>query len=205
MGDVVIDGFLIGYFANPPQQIRLHFNEIPRRIGLVTVNMFAIGRVLFDKTGIVKELKSEALTLASKRPKRMNKFSVEYAKYRMWDDLNHLRDCYEDQPLLFDFLYYYDLRRILDTYSSFLRVPLPDPHKMQLFFQDAEFRHRHRFRELHDRAFVKHFLGCLEGMCRIRRLEQIEALVDYTLNKMGGFKIDGWRLRRRVTARGSEV
>ena len=65
-GDVLVDGFLIEYFANPIRQIRWYFENEHSRNKRNTARMFLIGQVLFDKTGIIGALRIEAEGYMSK-------------------------------------------------------------------------------------------------------------------------------------------
>ncbi|MBO8174400.1 MAG: hypothetical protein H0Z18_03995 [Thermococcus sp.] len=65
-GNLVIDGVLIEYFANPVKQIKYYFEKEFKQNKRSTARIITIGKVLFDKTGIAEELKKEALKYMKK-------------------------------------------------------------------------------------------------------------------------------------------
>ena len=58
-GNVIIDGVLVEYFANPVKQIRHYFEKEFKQNIRSTARIITIGKVLFDKTGIAEELKKK--------------------------------------------------------------------------------------------------------------------------------------------------
>ena len=69
-GNEYIDGILIEYFANPfPQHIKYLESDFKNR-RRVNVHMLTTGKVLFDKTGELKELINIANKFKKKKFKR---------------------------------------------------------------------------------------------------------------------------------------
>ncbi len=193
-GNVVIDGILIEYFANPSKQIMGYLEEEFASYSRSTARIIAMGKVLFDKTGITEDLKAEAFEYLRKPFERPGTTWVELSKYFLWDCLEGLRDAEERSDPSFGYLYNIALNRTLEVYSKFLGVEIPPASKVYRLFRNENFRRAYMFEEFPDGEFVELFLSAL----RECRAENLERVIEHVLEKMGGFSIDGWRLRTKV-------
>ena len=198
-GNIMVDGMLIEYFANPPNQIRAYLKDEFEKNRFTTARMFAMGKILFDKEGYVKQLKKEAINFMKKKFKKPNKNEIELAKYCLWDNLDNLKDLYQQNSENFDFLYYLALNGILETYSKFLRVEIPPRSKILLYFENEKFRREYKFKEFPDKTFSEIFTSCLKCKKRKEKMELVEKLTNHVFERMHTFNIDGWRLRSRTT------
>ena len=80
-GNRVVMGYLVEYFANPPDALRTFYKSDRERQRHVTATMFATGRVLFDLTGSVQALRRDAQkSLRTPFPKLSSR-QVETMKY----------------------------------------------------------------------------------------------------------------------------
>lgn len=59
-GNRVVNVFLIEYFANPPAQIRKYYQDDFNKQRTMSMVQFKTGRIVFDYTRIIKNLKFEA-------------------------------------------------------------------------------------------------------------------------------------------------
>ncbi|NJD99701.1 nucleotidyltransferase [Thermococcus sp. LS1] len=193
-GNVVINGTLIEYFANPVRQIRHYFEEEFAQNSRATARIIVIGKVLFDRTGIAEVLKAEALEYMKRPFERPDETWVEVAKYSLWDMLDSLKDAEDRNDPSSGYLYHLALSRALEVYSKFLGVEIPPVSKAYRLFRDERFRKAYMFEEFPDREFVELFLNALERS----KAENLERVITHIFEKMGGFDIDGWRLRTKA-------
>ncbi|GAB6134722.1 nucleotidyltransferase domain-containing protein [Thermococcus prieurii] len=193
-GNVFVDGFLIEYFANPVRAVRMYFEEELAQNSRGTARIILTGKVLFDKTGIVETLRAEAEEYMRKPFPKPDPLKVELAKYFLWDALDSLKDSEERGDPSYSYLYHLALREALESYARFLRVEVPPASKVYRLFSDEAFRRAYLFPDFPDDEFVALFLRAMEEV----RTGNAEALVNHVLEKMGGFRIDGWRLRTGV-------
>ena len=199
-GNKVIDGLLFEYFANPAKQIRTYFKKEFSDYDRLTSTMFVTGKVIFDRTGAVRRLVREAQRWLDKDFPKQGRQQREQDKYAVSDLLDGLRDLHDHGSKGFEFLYYHTLKRTFDGYAKFLRVEPPSTNesKMVKILEDADFRRQYKIREFPDRIFVRLFLRCLEKKTDAERMDSIDMLAKHVLNKMGGFDIDGWKLRSKL-------
>ncbi|WP_246112263.1 nucleotidyltransferase domain-containing protein [Thermococcus aciditolerans] len=190
-GNKVINGVLIEYFANPPRQIRHYFKKEFRENSRCTARIVAVGKVLFDKTGIAEELKREALEHMEKPFQKPDKVWIEVAKYGLWDMLDSVKDAKERNDPSFPYLYHLTLNEVLGVYSQFLSVEAPPASKVYRMFADGEFREAYMFEPFPDGEFMALFLSAIER----EQVETLEKLILHVFERMGGFNIDGWRLK----------
>lgn len=119
---------------------------------------------------------------------------VEIAKYFLWDMLDSLKDAKERNDPSFSYLYHLTLNKALEIYSKFLCVESPPASKVYRLFTDEEFRKAYMFEEFPDKEFVKLFLNAMKS----KELRDLELIIEHVFDKMGGFNINGWRLRTKT-------
>ncbi len=193
-GNKIIDGVLIEYFANPPRQIKHYFKKEHAEGSRCTARIVAIGKVLFDKSGITEKLKKEALKYMKKPFERPDGVWVEIAKYGLWDMLDSVKDAKERNDPSFSYLYHIALNETLKIYSKFLCVEVPPASKVYRLFTEEGFREAYLFGAFPDERFVELFLRATGN----EEVEMLEELISHVFEKMGGFDIDGWRLRTKT-------
>ncbi|NJE53893.1 nucleotidyltransferase domain-containing protein [Thermococcus sp. 21S9] len=193
-GNVLIDGVLIEYFANPVRAVRRYFEEELVHNSRATARIILTGKVLFDKTGIIEALQAEVEEYMRKPFPKPEPVKVELAKYVLWDAIDSLKDAEERGDPSYPYLYHLALKRALESYARFLRVEAPPASKVHRLFSDEAFRRAYLFPDFPDDDFVALFLRAMEDV----KTENVEALVNHVLERMGGFSIDGWKFRTPV-------
>lgn len=79
-------------------------------------------------------------------------------------------------------------------YAVFLGAEMPHLTKVYKLFTNEDFRRRYHFTAFSDQVFVDQFLTSLTVSTE-QQLEASQAITRYVMDKMGGFAIDGWKLR----------
>ncbi len=194
-GNRIIDGYLMEYFANPVRQIKAYFKEEFEKNKSITARMFATGKVLFDKKGDVKALRKEAERWMRKKFRKPDKASVEISKYSLWDDLDNLKELHSSKSVIFRFAYFFLLQEIMNVYSKYLQIEIVAPSKLLKYLTSEQFRKKYILKEFPDKTFARLFVKCLKK----DDMGLIKNLTNYVLDKLGGFDIDGWKLRSRTT------
>jgi len=190
-GNRIVDGFLIEYFANPIRKLK-QYQEDDYKEGIKTdARMFTIGKVLFDKTGAVEEMKQFSLNQLNKELKKKDDTWIEMAKYSLWDQMDSLNDLTDANSSSFEFIYFTNLKNIIETYAKFSCVEITSSAKLYKVLSDEEFKNRYRINSFPDKDFVDLTIKCIT----IPENSNIKRLTDYVVNRMGGFNIDGWKLR----------
>jgi len=190
-GNKIIDGVLIEYFANPVSWIKKYQKDNYADGNRITARMYGTGKIIFDKTGIAKKLQMESKKQLRKKFPKKDKAWIELKKYQMWDRLDELKVLKNSKCPSFNFVFQVSLLNILETYVQFLGSDIPPVSKLYRFISDKNYRMNYQIDEFPDLNFVKLFNNCLKA----NSLQNFKKLTEYTLDKMGGFNIDGWCLR----------
>ncbi|MBP1996527.1 nucleotidyltransferase domain-containing protein [Paenibacillus eucommiae] len=138
-GNRIYSGYLIEYFANPAKQIRDYFKKDFHDSSTMSMVQFLTGKILFDKTGVINELKLEAAQWKLKAREGLNDSMMELKKYGLWDDLDNLQDCYEQQRIDFHFLYYHSLFRLFTTYCAYLKLEKIPYYQISSYLLDSTY------------------------------------------------------------------
>ncbi|MCL1702296.1 nucleotidyltransferase domain-containing protein [Lysinibacillus sp. Bpr_S20] len=197
-GNRIVNGFLIEYFANPPKQIRQYFQEDFQIQRIMSMVQFMTGKILFDNTGILNELKIEAEHWLNNEYDELNKTILEIKKYTLWDSLDNLKDCFEQQRVDFPFVYFNSLAKLFSEYCQFLRLESIPYHQVHAYLIDPAYMKKYLKDVFPDLIFKEMFLKALLEADKQRMMDAYEELVNHVFNQMGGFKIDGWKLKSPV-------
>lgn len=197
-GNRVMNGFLIEYFANPPKQIRKYFQQDFQNQRTMSMVQFITGKILFDNTGILNELKIEAEHWLNKDYEDLNKTVLEIKKYSLWDSLDNLKDCFEQQRVDFPFVYFNSLANLFSEYCQFLRLESIPYYQVHSYLIEPTYIKKYLKNVFPDSIFKEMFLKALLEVDKQKMVEAYELLVNHVFHQMGGFKIDGWKIKSTV-------
>lgn len=197
-GNKIVDGFLIEYFANPVRRLKGYSEEDYAENARTNARMFCTGKIIFDKTGAVAKLQKDAKEEMKRKFRKPDNIWTELAKYKLWDNLDTLKDLRDKKSPDFEYVFYLALEAAIRTYSKYIRAEVPPPFRLHLLLTDEGFRRDYKFEEFPDRKFSELVLKCIVEKDRLVMLQNMEKLTNYVLEKMGGFKIDGWKMRTPV-------
>lgn len=197
-GNKIIDGILIEYFANPLQQNLKYIKDEFKTRDKTDVHMFITGKVLFDKNGDVKKIIAKAKEWNKKPFKKINRVDIEQKKYSLWDMKDNLQEIYESGSEDFHFVYYSFLSNILEKYSAFLRHDSFNTHKVLRLLVNKKDQLKYKTNKFPDSVFVKMYVDAMKIKDKPKMMHTFEKIVEYVLKNMGGFDIDGWKIRSPI-------
>ena len=194
-GNQIVDGYLIEYFANSPDQIREYFREDYEGNRMHCQTQFVTGRILLDHDGTVAQLKREAEEWLGKQFKPLDETAFEILKYMLWDTLDNLRDLHERESKSFTYAYHDALRQALSFYSRYLRVEIPSTTHVHEYLTDMETRGKYLQPEFPDSVFSNLFTRAITATSPPEMMNCFKEITQHVFNKIGGFTIDGWSIR----------
>jgi len=194
-GNRVVDGFLLEYFANDPEQIRTYWRDDHAGHRRVTATMFATGRVLADEGGRLAAMVREARLWHRKPLPRMTRAAREAALYGLWDTLDNLLDAAERGAPDVAFQYHHGVLFAYDAYARFLRQPVLPPSRILESYRRGGRPERYLLEPFPDPDFPPLLLRAMREDEPARMPWRLQQLVRYVQERMGGFEIDGWKLR----------
>jgi hypothetical protein len=197
-GNKISNGYLIEYFANPPKQIRGYFQEDYHDHNTMSMVQFITGKTLFDNNGVIHELKVEAADLINNRQDELDEAEVELKKYTIWDDMDNLKDCFEQQRADFNFTYHNSLFRLVTAYCTFLKLENVPYYQIHSYLSKSAYLHKYLKQSFPDEQFKQIFISAIQEVDRNNMMERYEQLSQHVLDQMGGFDIDGWKLRSPI-------
>lgn len=196
-GNKIVDGLMIEYFANPSRQIREYFKSDYKEIRPMSQTQFVTGRILLDKTGEVHKLKEEAKEMLSKHYSDLNTSINELSKYGMWDMLDDLQDCLDNNREDFDFIYYCNLDKLFDLYMKMIKYPYNKKTILGNITNEIV-RNKYLLSELPDKEISKLIKNCIILQSKEERMKNYELLTNKIFDLTGGFDIDEFKFKSRV-------
>ena len=196
-GNRIVDGLLIEYFANPPNQIRAYFKEDYKDRSPSSQTQFITGKIILDKTGEVQKLKEEAIEMLNKNYDDIPVKSSELTKYGLWDRLDDLQDAYELNRADFDFLYFNCLDNLLSEYMRYIKRP----YHMKTILGNITcetVRNKYLLKELPDDNISNLIFECITNPDKGVRIECYEKLTNIVLDMMGKFNVDGFKFKSDI-------
>jgi predicted nucleotidyltransferase len=197
-GNQYVDGLLIEYFVNPPRQIREYFAEDYNGHNTMSMVQFITGKVIFDKQGIIEQLKKEAMEWKDKKYDDMDTSLKEIKKYGLWDSFDNLLDCFETQRKDFDFVYHQSLSLLFKEYCFFLNIEQIPFYQITRYLSDPRYLSKYLKAPFPDQEFCEMYLMAVETEARDMMIEIYEKLLSHVYEQTGGFNIDGWNIRTPV-------
>ncbi len=197
-GNEIVNGILVEYFANPPEQVEEYF-KLDFQMGRRTMpHMYATGKIWFDKSGDLTNLKAQGKKEINKKFKPMNPFMLKTVKYLLWDSLDNLQEIYGKKTQDFEYVFFAHLQSVFNQYATFLQYGEVKAHKVYTFITDKKVQEKYNRTEFPDKLFVKNFVKCICEGRRETKIREITNLTKYVLNKMGGFEVDGFKFRSKI-------
>lgn len=197
-GNQYVDGFLIEYFVNPPRQIRRYFAEDYSDRSTMSMVQFITGKVIFDNHGIIEQLKLEANQWKDKKYGDLDASMIAIKKYRLWDSLDNLLDCYETGRADFAFVYQHSLVLLFNDYCSLLNIEQIPYCQISRYLSDPSYLSKYLKTPFPDQVFSNMFLMAIETHEQGLMMKAYEKLLDHVYGQLGGFDIDGWHIRTSV-------
>lgn len=198
-GNRIVDGVLVEYFATPERVYRaLHEAGLQRNWAGVA-RMFAHGQVLFDKTGAVARIRRWARRELSRRLRSSSRAEREMAMYTLWDGLEGARDLVRQRSPGFWHYYHQVLQRSIDQYGRAIGAESVAPVRTWQYFTSEKYRRAYRISPFPDRRFSALAAACMRTRVPRVAVARLSRLVEHVHQELGGFSIDGWRLRTPAT------
>ena len=189
-GNTSINGFLIEYFTNPIYKIREEFRQDLQSGRTTSAGMFAHGKILVDKNGLVQSLKNEALAVLKKPMPKYKTQDLALDFYVAWNSMDELKSLAREKRSL-GLVYNHLLENLVTLYSKGKRIPQLPITKIEKIFDDTEYRKRYHIQKLPNKKFMSLFLLAL----REQKVKNIQMLYDYVIKELGGFDINHFKLR----------
>lgn len=134
----------------------------------------------------------------SKKYKVMNKTILEIKKYGVWNALDNLKDCYEQERKDFNFTYHNELANLFMEYCQFLNVEMIPSYPIYAYLEDPIYFQKYSKLAFPDVAFKNMFVHAMWEDNAQQVMTLYEALVDYVLLQMGGFHSDGGHIKSPI-------
>jgi predicted nucleotidyltransferase len=197
-GNKIIDGYLIEYFMNPPRQIRKYFEEDYRDYRSMSMVQFITGRVIFDKSGITKQLIEEAKVWKDRKYTELPAIMKEIKKYGIWDSYDNLLDCYEENRPDFNLVYFNAMYTLFNDYCRFQSLEQIPVYQISSYLTDPSYLIKYLKEPFQDKHFAETFLKGITTMDKREMLNTYKELTERVFNQLGGFDIDGWKVQSEV-------
>lgn len=194
-GNEIIDGILIEYFANPTKRHHQYLEEDLKSRGRMNAHMFCTGKILFDKKWELKELIKYSRKYLKKKNPKPNKIQIEIAKYHIWDMCDNLEEVFESKSDEFYFVFYNFLNDLFETYAKFLQFDSIPVHKLRRFLVNEKDKKKYHVSNFPDEEFTKMIVSVINLKDKSKMMKEYKNLTNHVLEKMGGFNIDGWKLK----------
>lgn len=191
-----INGFLMEYTINPVYKVQSYMKSGTENHALIDQNMYAYGVILYDKNGVMKKLRQQAIRDLKKKIKPFSKYTNDFTKYGLWcryDDMLSLKQ--EGYPI--DLLYWSLVERLITAYCDFNCLPRMPLSKIQRMLTDTIYAKRYHADKLPDKKFTKLLQDCFNAK-KAEKIQALDKLYNYVMKSGGGFEIGQFRGRRKI-------
>ena len=199
-GNKIIDGVLIEYFVNPLCQVESYMQDEFNSNIQITAHMILTGEVYYQKNSLlVENLKNKAQKYLNTNFKELPKTYIEVLKYGLWDGLDNLQEAFKRGEKTFEMSFNtFVYLNLYVTYSKFLRLPVVSNERVERYLTQKNYRDKYRVKEFTDTYFKDEFLKLFELNTYSQKMEALKVLVQYVIEEMGGFEINGWKIESEL-------
>lgn len=194
-GNRILRGYLIEYFANSAKQFGAYFAREHAQWRRNTTTMFVTGRILHDPLGHVQRLRERAERWRRRPLPRVKRAELAADRYFLWDMLDNLCDLHEQSSPGLAHAYHHYVHSLYEVYARSLRVPVQAPYQLHAYLSSARSRAKHRIDAHPDARFAAQLKRALQVTEPDAMRRAAERLYAHVTEAMGGFSVDGFRLR----------
>ena len=194
-GSKIFSNYVFEYFINPPKVI---IREIEEYKLIWIISIILNGKEIFDKTGILKQLKEKAYLVANRPIEPIGNFEIEMIKYSTSHYYDQLKRAYEYNSDEFQYLYYILLDHIIYSYGKINGIQLSPKTKIYQYIFDEKYCLSKDLKKINDYALLDKLKKCMIKNENEIMYKSITELNDYFLDSIGGFNIDGWKIRGEI-------
>ena len=194
-GSKIISNYTFEYFINPSKII---IREIEEYNLIWIISIILNGKEIFDKTGILKQLKEKAQINLKKPTNPVNSFEIEMIKYSTFHNYDQLKRAFEYNMDEFMYLYYILLDHIIYSYGKINGIHLPPKTKIYQYIMDENYYLCKELMKINDYEFLNKLKVCMKKSDYDLMYKNITELYGYFLSSIGGFNIDGWKIRGEI-------
>ena len=190
-GVKLIDGILIEYFINPLSQSYKYLEDDFKSAKLCDANMYSYGKILFDKTGAIAELKNRSLEYYGKPFDAPSESRILLNNYACWDLMDEINSKIA-RGKNYDFIYFLLVKELISNYfykNSIAAIPFT---KIERIFKDEEFRNKYHLKNTPSDEFMSMVLDAIDN----KSYTSLKKLYDYVL---GDFKITDFSLKTKIS------
>lgn len=194
-GSRIIDGVLIEYFVNPPQQMPEYFKEDFDDFRRHAAHMLATGKIIQDRNGVVASLRDEAKKWMMKPFPDVGSTGLALSKYGLWDMLDNLSDLYENNSPSFSYAYWNSLNSAFEFYSKYLGHDVIPVHKIYEQLNDEKVQKKYHLEPFPDSIFRAIMNEAIGASNRDSMMKSFQNIIAHVHKETGGFTLDGWSLK----------
>ena len=195
-----VDGFLMEYTINPVYKIREYMQSGVDAHCLIDQNMFAYGKILHDKNGVMKKLRAQSVRELKKKIKPYSKYHNDFTKYHLWDKYDELQSLSHDGYHT-DLMYWTLVGALIKAYYDFKCLPHVSMAKIEKILTDKKFAAKYHVTPLPDKKFTALLMDCFDAKSKQNKMAAIDKLYNYVMAADGGFEIGKFVGRRKIEKR----
>ena len=141
--------------------------------------MFCTGKILFDKTGELKELVKYSKKFMTKKNPKQNEIQIELGKYHIWDMCDNLEEVFDANSDEFFFVFYNHLNELFEAYAKFVQFDSIPVHKLRRSLVNEVDKKKYHVKYFPDEEFVTMIVSALNQ--KDRSIMMSEYKKDYKL------------------------
>ena len=191
-----VDGFLMEYIIQPVYKYQEYMKSGYENNAMLNQNMFAYGKILYDKRGVVKKLKQQSIRDLKKPFKHKSKYANDFMKYHLWEMYDELKSLKHDGYHT-DLMYWTLVNYLITAYANFNCLWQLPKAKIEKFLTDKEYAKRYHADRLPDKKFTNLLMDCFRAKTK-DKMPAVEKLYNYVIKSGGGFDIGKFRGYQKI-------
>ena len=194
-----VDGFLFEYIIQPIYKYHEYMKSGYENNAMLNQNMFAHGKVLYDKHGEVEKLRQQSVRDLKKKFKPKSKYDNDFMKYHLWDMYDELKSL-KHNGYHTDLMYWTLVSYLITAYADFNCLWRLPKSKIEKILTNKEYAKRYHADKLPDKKFTSLLMACFNAKQK-DKMSAIDKLYNFVMKSGGGFDIGSFRGKMKVEKR----
>lgn len=194
-GNTESNSFIIEYVMKPAYKIMQDIEEEHENSCLLTANMIAYGKIIYDLEGTAKKIQDYALAFVDCPLRSITADELSINNYNVWEYYDELKNLLKENDSGFIVTYYKLLEELMNAYCEFLELPKLPLTKTYKILTNEDYRKKYHIFKLPEAEFIKLYIRCYDVTKVEIMYQNITNLVNYYYDKIGGFNIRTFEIK----------
>lgn len=177
-GSDIVDGYRIEYFEKPISDLYASAKNDFNRQCNALLSIIGRGKIIYDRTGNVKELQNHIINMFEKPLPGLSKHDAQERVSIINNRMEKVEAFYANDNIMFERIYYLTVEKIMKFYHQLTGCPEIQTSKVYRVYTDLEYRTIYQKGKIPEEEFINKFLAATNPKISFNNDEKIKNIRD---------------------------